>query len=330
VTATDAEGLRERLVADWWDTYDHLGSTSTIMVALRRADVDDLNARARDRLTAAGHLTGPELHVGPQTFQAGDRIVCLRNDGQLGVVNGTCATITHVDPTRRAIYATCDDGAGMLLPSPYLDAGHVTHGYAITGHKAQGLTVDHTFVLGSDALYREWGYVALSRGRHSNRLYLHPYADDPELDRHGLHPEPAPSETLAGWLGRSRAEQPVTGDVAARWRQLHRWLSDPAVQRQPELTQQREQLVADRGYLANAIARDERHLDQLGRGLVRPGRRHERDQLAAHPPAPRPARRARPAARRRRTPTRRAARPRRHHRRPARTRPAHPADQRPR
>jgi hypothetical protein len=61
VSATDAEGLRERLVADWWDTYDQLGATSTVMVALRRADIDDLNVRARARLAADGQLTGAEL-----------------------------------------------------------------------------------------------------------------------------------------------------------------------------------------------------------------------------------------------------------------------------
>lgn len=34
--------------------------------------------------------------------------------------------------------------------------------------------MDRTFVLGSDRLYREWGYVALSRGRTSNQLYVPP------------------------------------------------------------------------------------------------------------------------------------------------------------
>ena len=52
------------------------------------------------------------------------------------------------------------------------------HGYAITGHIAQGLTVDQAFVLGGEGIDREWAYVALSRGRHSNRLYLAAAFDD--------------------------------------------------------------------------------------------------------------------------------------------------------
>jgi ATP-dependent exoDNAse (exonuclease V) alpha subunit len=48
----------------------------------------------------------------------------------------------------------------------------VSHGYAVTGHVAQGLTTDRAFVLASDELYREWAYTAMSRGRVTNRLYL--------------------------------------------------------------------------------------------------------------------------------------------------------------
>jgi hypothetical protein len=54
------------------------------------------------------------------------------------------------------------------------------HGYAITGHAAQGLTTERAFVLGSDETYREWGYAALSRGAAANHLYVVP--DQPERD----------------------------------------------------------------------------------------------------------------------------------------------------
>src|SRR5206468_8812731 len=43
---------------------------------------------------------------------------------------------------------------------------------SLTAHAAQGATVDRAFVLGSDALYREWGYTALSRHRHEARFYV--------------------------------------------------------------------------------------------------------------------------------------------------------------
>ena len=52
------------------------------------------------------------------------------------------------------------------------------HAYAITGHIAQGMTVDHALVLADEGINREWAYVALSRGRQSNRLYLSERHDD--------------------------------------------------------------------------------------------------------------------------------------------------------
>jgi len=42
------------------------------------------------------------------------------------------------------------------------------HGYAITGHGAQGLTTERAFTLADDGAWREWLYVALSRGREAN------------------------------------------------------------------------------------------------------------------------------------------------------------------
>lgn len=64
------------------------------------------------------------------------------------------------------------DGAELELPTGYADAGHLDHGYALTAHRAQGATVDATFVLGSDDLSREWGYTALSRHRDEAHFYV--------------------------------------------------------------------------------------------------------------------------------------------------------------
>ena len=42
----------------------------------------------------------------------------------------------------------------------------------MTCHKAQGATVDVALLYGAGALTREAGYVALSRGRAANHLYV--------------------------------------------------------------------------------------------------------------------------------------------------------------
>src|SRR5207248_7749947 len=98
--------------------------------------------------------------------------VCRRNSGLLGVTNGTRGSVERIDRERRAIDVRTDRGDRVTLSSRYLDAGHVRHAYALTGHAGQGVTVERAFVLGSgEARLQEWGYVALSRAREATRLY---------------------------------------------------------------------------------------------------------------------------------------------------------------
>ncbi len=52
-----------------------------------------------------------------------------------------------------------------------LVSDRVAHAYALTCHKAQGLTVDVALLYGTGALTREAGYVGLSRGRRENHVY---------------------------------------------------------------------------------------------------------------------------------------------------------------
>jgi ATP-dependent exoDNAse (exonuclease V) alpha subunit len=135
-------------------------------------------------MAATGRLGEDTLDVAGRELAAGDEIVCLRNDRRLGVLNGTNATITALDRADRAIAVTTKGGTEVMLPAGYLDAGHVAHSYATTIHKAQGATYDRAFLLGSDALYREAGYAALSRARHGTDLYLVDTHPAPGPQRH--------------------------------------------------------------------------------------------------------------------------------------------------
>jgi len=217
VTAPTAIDVRRTMVADWWS---HLVAGDTVtMTAYRREDVDDLNGRARAYLNRAGALTGPELVIDDRPFQAGDQIVCLRNDRRLGIHNGTRATITAVDPGRRTITITADDRR-ILLPAHYVDDGHIAHGYATTIHKTQGATIDRGLVLGTDELFRERGYVALSRGRLSNHLYLVGVTDHDDTTGHGP-PVPGgnPADVVHAALHRQGGKQLAidTGEPLAFW-----------------------------------------------------------------------------------------------------------------
>ena len=171
MTAT-AEEARSRLVADWWSQHDPNNPDRTVMIALHRVDVDDLNMRARSHLQAHGYLSGLELEVAnKRSFTAGDEVITLLNDRRLGITNGTRGHVTRLDTDTRSITIETRDGRTVTLPSDYIDAGHLSHGYALTAHKAQGITVEHAYILGSDRLYREAGYTTLSRAVHRSDLY---------------------------------------------------------------------------------------------------------------------------------------------------------------
>lgn len=185
VSAPTAIDVRRTMVADWWSY--RLAGDAVAMTAYRRDDVDDLNGRARAYLVRSGEVSGPELVLDERPYRAGDRVVCLKNNRPLGVCNGSRATIDTADPERGTLTITLDDRR-IVLPREYLDDGNVAHGCATTVHKTQGATVDRGLVFGTDELFRERGYVALSRGRISNHLYLVGAAEIDDSTGHGPPP----------------------------------------------------------------------------------------------------------------------------------------------
>jgi hypothetical protein len=107
-----------------------------------------------------------------------------------------------------------DAGARCEIPTKYLDAGHLAHGYATTAHKSQGLTCDRALLLGNDALYRELGYVGLSRGRLGNHLYVVGRDRDETPEHSNPHLQPNALEVVTDALRRSHAQQ-LAIDTAA-------------------------------------------------------------------------------------------------------------------
>ena len=194
-TTPDLEAARRQLV-EAWRTATRNGDQA-IMLAPRRSDVDELNRLARQQLASDRSLRGVVLTVDGTSFQRGDRVVTLRNDYHLGVRNGSLATVTKIHGYSGEITIRPDHGKSQRISAAYLQDGHVAHGYAITVHKAQGITTDRAYVLGTGDLYRELGYVALSRGRLSNDLFV----AQPALREHAHRLEQSPEQRIAHTLG---------------------------------------------------------------------------------------------------------------------------------
>jgi hypothetical protein len=221
--ADDPGGAMRAQLADWWRATERDPQQESILVALQRSTVAELNANAHALMREAGRLGDDEITVDDRDFAPGDRVVLLRNNASLDVDNGDRGVVGDVDTDTRALTVALDAGRTVRLPAWYLDAGWVDHGYALTAHKLQSTTVDRTFALASDGLYQEAGYSIATRARHATHFYLAAHADFP--DHEHAHGPPRPREDaiarFARHLGASRAQTLASDEPAhARARAL--------------------------------------------------------------------------------------------------------------
>ena len=85
------------------------------------------------------------------------------------VVNGDLGTVTASQ--NRTLSVRLDDGREVRVPVEGYP--HLRLGYAVTTHKAQGMTVERAFVLtGGIMTDREITYVQASRARGTTRWYV--------------------------------------------------------------------------------------------------------------------------------------------------------------
>jgi hypothetical protein len=157
---------------------------SRVALAHRRADVFALNQAIRAARQGRGDLgrgaeAGERVYDtrdGSRAFAAGDRIVFLENNRELGVKNGMLATVTLARDGRLDARLDAGEGAGAdpgrLVSIPTGSYAAIDHGYATTIHKTQGATVDRAYVLASATLDRHLTYVALTRHRDHAELHV--------------------------------------------------------------------------------------------------------------------------------------------------------------
>ena len=195
------DDVRDRLVDEWMTA--RVDGHDVLMVAARLADVDDLNRRARYVLWDEGHLGHDQVVLGGRAFAEHDTVLALRNDYRLGLLNGLRATVERIDTHRQEMTLTTTDRNRLVVPFAYVEAGYLAHGYATTIHKAQGATVDRCYVLGDDTLTREHAYTALSRGRHTNELYVVGGEDRRVDERHATELDADRLDTIRRAVARS-------------------------------------------------------------------------------------------------------------------------------
>ena len=178
------DAARQQMDRDWLAAQRN--GTDTVMLAARRADVEDLNQRARTHLVDAGVVQSRGIVVNGREFAVGDRVMALNNRRRLGITNGDRGTVITIGGKEELVDASTEARPSLFPPATY-GPRHLMHAYAMTIHKAQGMTCDQALVLANHALFREAGYTALSRGRKENRLYVvEPNVPDIDIG-HGIY-----------------------------------------------------------------------------------------------------------------------------------------------
>ena len=192
------EEMTDAAYAAWRS--DIRSGRSSVLVTEATRSVFELNKRARaERILDGDTRASTEVRlIDGSHASEGDLIITRRNDRRLKplrggwVRNGDRWQILNVGRDGSAeVRRVSGAGHGTVrLPASYV-AEHVDLGYAVTAHRAQGITVDTSHVVVSGTTTRENLYVSMTRGRECNTAYL--ALDQPD----DSHAAPEPDEVTA-------------------------------------------------------------------------------------------------------------------------------------
>jgi hypothetical protein len=209
VTSGDRESLLDAIYAAW--KADVEAGKSSLMIAGDTATVTELNRRARTGRVAEGSVAESGLSIADgQRAGVGDEIVTCQNNrllttGKSWVKNGDRFVVAATNPDGSMAVRRNPGGAEVILPADYV-AQHVELAYATTSYRSQGRTVDTTHSLVSPTTTREVLYVAATRGRESNMIYVDTSFDpDPATGHDGTISLQSASEVLTGVLANEGA-----------------------------------------------------------------------------------------------------------------------------
>ncbi|SCB61624.1 Ti-type conjugative transfer relaxase TraA, partial [Rhizobium aethiopicum] len=198
---TRAETI-DRIVGDWTEARKqaivrsvsegrdgHLRGDELLVLAHTNDDVRKLNEALREVMAGQHTLTDSRTFQtarGAREFAAGDRIIFLENArfleprarsyGPQYVKNGMLGTVISTGDKRGEVLMSVrlDNGSRVVFSED--SYGNVDHGYAATIHKAQGTTVERTFVLATGMMDQHLTYVAMTR--HRDRVDLYAASED--------------------------------------------------------------------------------------------------------------------------------------------------------
>ena len=239
----DGEPPARRHAVDWYRRHDrlHCGDAITMAADALAAYAAD-SELGRDALmvcdtTEMADALNRRLHnnridrnapsvsgAQGQRLSVGDLIVSRRNDPTIAfhhstpngeslpsVRNGNRWRVVAVDvKTNRVAAERLDDKARVVFDGDYI-RDHLSLGYAVTAHSAQGATADACHAVLNGSTSHNLLYVAMTRGRHANIAYI--YERSTEASEFG-HEQPV--GTHVAQRGDSREAATLIHGILAR------------------------------------------------------------------------------------------------------------------
>ena len=179
IVAGDSDAMIEDLFRGY--SADVTAGKQSIMIASTNEAVTKLNDLAQAHAIEHGQVStdagavalhdSSRAHVGDTIVTRKNARRLIVNSGQDFVKNGDLWTVTGLHDDGRITAQHTGHGGKVTLPAGYVQES-VELGYASTIHRAQGSTVDTAHALVDASTDRAGAYVALTRGRENNQLYV--------------------------------------------------------------------------------------------------------------------------------------------------------------
>ena len=176
-------GSADAMIEDVFRKYsaDVNAGKQSIMIASTNETVTRLNDLAQAHAIEHGQVStgagavalhnSSRAHVGDTIVTRKNARRLIVNSGQDFVKNGDLWRVTDLHEDGRITAQHLAHGGKVTLPAHYVEQS-VELGYAATIHRAQGSTVDTAHALVDASTDRAGAYVALTRGRENNQLYV--------------------------------------------------------------------------------------------------------------------------------------------------------------
>ena len=258
----------------WNDARLSDATKTQIMLAYNRDDVLELNQMARSLRHQQGELgqdVSFQTERGSRAFAERDRVYFLKNDKSIGVMNGTLGTIEAIKDGAITIRL---DGDGRTPVEKRVTVtmeryNQLDYGYAATIHKAQGVTVDRSYVLASKYLDAHSTYVAMSRHRESADLF---YGRDVFLSKDDLTKtlsRERPKDVTLDYLNsRDKQQEPavrVIDEVKSLTREEERLIRQDKLKEFTQATKAIRGVDRDRGSDPQSMSRQRADLNEFKR-----------------------------------------------------------------